>query len=292
MNTNARSLAKIPIRVGARQKTNERVPGWFLADESQMDQIRPSCSIGSDGSLSPADAGDGGVGPNPNLSRIGQICKLRWVALIALGQGVGRITSGSSRWSMGAIHRITGRLLFVTGASGVGKTSTLRLFEQHNPDILVRYFDSFVPCLEEMIEEYGSGEAWQRHKTIEWIGRIKHQALHHASVILDIQTRQTFVDEACDLAGISDYRIVLFDCADGAREQRLIARGHPELANSQMAAWASYLRAQALMRSDPIIDATGLTIEDAVNELKAIARQTFGSGTSARSRLRVVRRPP
>jgi dephospho-CoA kinase len=177
---------------------------------------------------------------------------------------------------MGAMRGTTGRLLFVTGASGVGKTTTLRLFEQDNPGILVRYFDGFVPRLEEMIEAYGSGEEWQRHKTIEWIGRIKDQALPHASIILDIQTRQIFVDEACDLAGISDYRIVLFDCADGAREQRLIARGHPELANSQMAAWASYLRAQALMRSDPIIDTTILTIEDAANELEAIARRTFG----------------
>jgi hypothetical protein len=155
------------------------------------------------------------------------------------------------------------QMLFVTGACGVGKTSTLRLFAQRRPDILVRYFDSVVPSLDVMINEYGSGEEWQRQKTIEWIGRIKVEFLSHAPVILDGQARQAFVDEACALAGIINFRIILFDCQDVVRECRLIARGHPELANIEMSNWATYLRDEASRRGDRVIDTTHLTVEEA-----------------------------
>jgi hypothetical protein len=86
--------------------------------------------------------------------------------------------------------RTTHQLLFVTGASGAGKTSTLKLFEQPRPDILVRYFDSVVPRLEDIIDEYGSGEEWQQQKTIEWIGQIKAESRGRAPVILDGQARR------------------------------------------------------------------------------------------------------
>jgi hypothetical protein len=61
------------------------------------------------------------------------------------------------------------RLLFVTGASGVGKTSTLRLLQQHRAHILVRCIDSSVPTRRVMLDECGSAEEWQRQKTIGWI---------------------------------------------------------------------------------------------------------------------------
>jgi hypothetical protein len=166
-----------------------------------------------------------------------------------------------------AVHQ----LLFVTGASGVGKTSTLTLFEQRRPDILVRYFDIVVPTLDVMINEYGSREEWQRQKTLEWIGRIKAESLSRAPVIVDGQARQAFVDEACALAGISDYRIILFHCEDVVRDWRLITRGQPELANSRMASWARYLRDEAIKRGDPIIDTTRLTVEEATELLGRIA---------------------
>jgi len=169
------------------------------------------------------------------------------------------------------------RLLFVTGASGVGKTSTLRLFEQRCPGILVRYFDGVVPPLEAMTKEYGSAEEWQRQTTVEWVARIKTEALSRAPVVLDGQARRAFVEEACGLAGLTDYRIILFDCEDSVRELRLIGRGQPELANSQMANWARYLRTQASMRGDPIIDTTRLTVKDAVNKLVALLSRFAGA---------------
>jgi hypothetical protein len=38
----------------------------------------------------------------------------------------------------------------------------------------------------------------------------------------------------------------LIDCARGVREARLAARGHPELANADMHAWAAYLRGRQM----------------------------------------------
>src|SRR5262249_44706322 len=107
-----------------------------------------------------------------------------------------------------------------------------------------------------------------RQMTIEWVKRINAEALEQAPVILDGQTRQSFIEEACRMEGLSDYKIILFHCNDRARDARVIARGHPELANSKMASWARHLRQWALDRGDAIIDTTALTIEEAVDELQ------------------------
>jgi hypothetical protein len=48
----------------------------------------------------------------------------------------------------------------------------------------------------------------------------------------------------------------------------VIARGHPELANSKMANWAKHLCQWALNRGDAIINTTTLTMEEAVDELQ------------------------
>lgn len=128
------------------------------------------------------------------------------------------------------------------------------------------------PPLAEMVKRYAGGEEWQRKKTLHWIRRIKAEDLGRAPVILDGQARQVFVEEGCSLARLSDYRIVLFDCEDAVREERLIERGQPQLANAQMMKWARYLRDYAERRGDPIIDTTRLTVEDAVSELLVIPR--------------------
>jgi hypothetical protein len=122
--------------------------------------------------------------------------------------------------------------------------------------------------VEEMVNKNVRGEEWQRQMTIEWVKRIKAESLDHAPVILDGQTRQSFIEEACRLEGLSDYKIVLFHCEDAVRDARVIARGHPELANSKMANWAKHLRQWALYRGDAVIDTTALTMEEAADELQ------------------------
>jgi RNase adaptor protein for sRNA GlmZ degradation len=161
------------------------------------------------------------------------------------------------------------RLYFVIGASGVGKTTAMKALEKRRPDIIFHHFDPIgVPPVEKMVKENLSGEEWQRQMTIEWVKRIKVESLYHAPVILDGQTRQSFIEEACRLEGLSDYKIILFHCEDAVRDHRVITRGHPELANSKTANWAKHLRQWALNRGDAIIDTTALTIEEAADELQ------------------------
>jgi adenylate kinase family enzyme len=161
------------------------------------------------------------------------------------------------------------RLYFVIGASGVGKTTATKALEKRRPDIVFRRFDPIgAPTVEQIVKKSVSGEEWQRQMTIEWVKRIKAESLDHAPVILDGQTRQSFIEEACRLEGLSDYKIVLFHCEDAVRDARVIARGHPELANSKMANWAKHLRQWAFNRGDAIIDTTALTMDAAADELQ------------------------
>ena len=160
------------------------------------------------------------------------------------------------------------RLYFLIGASGVGKTSSMKALGKRRPDLVFRHFDPIGAAPEEVVNKDASGEEWQRQMTIAWVKRIKAELLDHAPVILDGQTRQSFIEEACRLEGLSDYKIVLFHCEDSVRDARVIARGHPELANSKMANWAKYLRRWALDRGDVVIDTTALTMEEAADELE------------------------
>jgi len=66
------------------------------------------------------------------------------------------------------------RLVILIGASGSGKTTIARAIEHRYPDeVEVLYFDRIgVPPVEEMIAEYGSGEAWQRAKTLDWMAKL------------------------------------------------------------------------------------------------------------------------
>ena len=162
-------------------------------------------------------------------------------------------------------------LFFVIGASGAGKTATLKRLATRRPDIAFRYADTAgVPSQAAMIEAHGTVEAWQRHATVAWVRRIKAECVDAPSVMFDMQTRPSFIAEACASAGMSQYRIVLMHCADAVRNARLTARGQPELANSRMADWARFLRDEAARRRDTIIDTTDLTIEDAAHVLESI----------------------
>src|SRR5262249_21450229 len=91
-------------------------------------------------------------------------------------------------------------LYFLIGASGVGKTSALKVLEKRRPDIIFCHFDPIGAAPgEEMVK---TGEEWQRQLTIEWVKRIKAESLDHAPVVLDGQTRQSFIEEACRLEGL------------------------------------------------------------------------------------------
>jgi adenylate kinase family enzyme len=149
------------------------------------------------------------------------------------------------------------RLVVLTGASGSGKTTLAKaLAAQREPGLEVLFFDSIgVPSADQMISEFGSGEAWQRAKTIDWMKRIADIMRTGTSVVLEGQMRIGFIEEAVASAGISDARIILVDCNDDVRARRLRAdRAQPELANPTMTEWARFLRDEAQRRGHEILD--------------------------------------
>src|SRR3990167_1982709 len=95
------------------------------------------------------------------------------------------------------------KIYFIIGASGSGKTTTLKQFEKVLPKhCILIHFDSIgVPPFEEMEKEYGSIEEWQRIKTIDWVKKISEENLSSSNVIFDAQIRPSFIKEACDLYG-------------------------------------------------------------------------------------------
>jgi len=161
------------------------------------------------------------------------------------------------------------KIYFVIGSSGGGKTTAVKSIQEINPDSFQYcYFDSIgVPSPEEMIKKFGSGDNWQKTNTNYWVKKMKEESLNTKPAILDGQTRPLFIDEACKEHGITLYDVILFDCTDGVRKQRLVDRGHPELANDQMMNWAKYLREESLSRKYKVIDTTNLTKEESRDAL-------------------------
>ena len=163
-------------------------------------------------------------------------------------------------------------ILFVIGASGVGKTTAVEtLAERGLADVACFHFDSIgVPTLEEMSRAFGSTERWQEATTHEWIARLKGRS--ERFLILEGQTRPSFI--LAGLAGTRDTAgIVLLDCTPAVRSQRLRSeRQQPELDTSQMNQWAAYLRGQADALHLPVIDTTLLTANHVADELHERAR--------------------
>lgn len=154
------------------------------------------------------------------------------------------------------------KIYFVIGASGSGKTTTLKLFERTIPEnCTLLHFDSIgVPSFEEMKKEYGSIEEWQRIKTADWIKKIAEEKLSSSNIIFDAQIRPSFIKEACDLYGVN-YDVILFDCSDTERKKRLISRGHPELADKNMMNWSAFLRRECQKYHHKIINNNHITLE-------------------------------
>lgn len=111
-------------------------------------------------------------------------------------------------------------LYFLIGASGAGKTAVSKRLEgERDFAVQVFYFDTIgVPSIDEMWKQFGSGEEWQRVKTVEWVATLKDKWLSHGDTLLDSQTRPAFIREACKKHGIENYSIILLDCDTGTRK--------------------------------------------------------------------------
>ncbi|MBX5205975.1 AAA family ATPase [Rhizobium sp. NZLR1] len=159
------------------------------------------------------------------------------------------------------------------GASGSGKTTIARAIAERSLDnVDVLFFDALgVPSAEDMIREYGSGEAWQFAKTVEWMKRIAEITKSGRRVVFEGQTRLSFLAEGAVAAAWHDYVPILVDCDDTTRAARLtVDRGQPELANSDMMNWANYLRLEAQAHGCEILDTSVMSVEHAVSHVLSL----------------------
>lgn len=159
-------------------------------------------------------------------------------------------------------------LVVLTGASGSGKTTIAEAFARdHGRAVDVLRFDSIgVPATEEMIRDHGSPENWQRDMMIVWAERIAPVVAGGRPVLLEGQVRPSFIQSALASAGIGNFRIVLVDCSDEVRSQRLCGpRAQPELADTNMMNWAAFLRREG--QQAETLDTGRLSVSDAVSRL-------------------------
>ena len=159
-------------------------------------------------------------------------------------------------------------LVILIGASGSGKTTIARAIEhRYAEQVEVFYFDQVgVPSVEEMIAQYGSGEGWQRAKTLEWMAKLAQFARSGRKLLFEGQTRFPFLEEGASAAGGLAYFPILVDCDDKTRSKRLtIERKQPELADENMMNWARYLRREAKERGCEIINTSLLSVDEGVS---------------------------
>jgi RNase adaptor protein for sRNA GlmZ degradation len=176
------------------------------------------------------------------------------------------------------------RLLVVTGASGAGKTATVRALDARAvPGVRCFYFDSIgVPSAEVMERDYGGGERWQAAATAEWLARLSVLSDDVRVAVLDGQTRPSFVFDAAARAAIGRVHVVLLDSLSDVRAERLRGpRQQPGLANVRMDQWAAYLRGQADALKLAVIDTSRLTITEAAERLEQIVRRLIESDAPA-----------
>lgn len=162
-------------------------------------------------------------------------------------------------------------IFFLTGASGVGKTSLVAYLKENDSQQRFTYlhFDSIgIPNSEEM----GDPHAWQKRVTHEWIEKLIEQS-QEKPILFEGSTNMEFIDSGFVNQNFSHYQVILIDCSDEQMFDRLIhKRKQPELANEQMKNWRKYLRNQAIERNVPIIDTSNQPLEASAKQLQEIFR--------------------
>jgi ribose 1,5-bisphosphokinase PhnN len=154
---------------------------------------------------------------------------------------------------MSTVRSTMERILFVTGASGAGKTALVDALERRAlPGVSCWHFDSMgVPP--------GAGEAWQREATERWVDRLRVEPGRLA--VLDAQVRPSEALAAARRAAVPAAAL-LIDCTAELRADRLRGpRAQPELATERMFRWAAYLRGQADALQLPVIENNALLEE-------------------------------
>jgi len=176
---------------------------------------------------------------------------------------------------------MSGSIVILTGASGVGKTTLARTVQEANSSYEVFFFDSIGVPSAEVMATFGSGHqpggAWQRAMTLQWIERLAPIVKSGRSVLFEGQMRIAFILEALALHQVTHARIILVECNDAVRAARLTHdREQPELANESMAGWARYLHEEAVAAGCEILDTGATPLSEGVERI--VSNLTCPSG--------------
>lgn len=159
------------------------------------------------------------------------------------------------------------KVYFLTGASGVGKTTLLNQLVKtygNRSGWVFLHFDSIgVPSVEKMIEDYGSPSGWQEAMTYQWIDKILMDYADKDVVILEGQVNLDFIKKGFEKYAFKNYQSILVDCDEEEMAYRLThKRNQPELLNQDMRNWLKFLREQAQGQGVAIIDTSHLSPEE------------------------------
>jgi adenylate kinase family enzyme len=149
-------------------------------------------------------------------------------------------------------------ILFISGASGVGKTTVLQTLKQRDVNrryVFVHYDSIGIPTREEMIAEAGSLGNWQEITTHRWIKEISEKYQSTRVVIIEGQSNLDFISDAFRKNGVTRCATVLLDSDwDTVKDRLIIYRNQSHLVTDDMKNWLSYLRNQAQQRGIRIVD--------------------------------------
>ncbi len=162
-------------------------------------------------------------------------------------------------------------IIFITGASGVGKTTCVEYMETKYADGAYAYFhfDSIgVPSAEEMAKI----ENWQKQATYQWVEKLIDRHEEGKVLIMEGSTSMEYIKEAFSDNEFAEYKMVLITCKEEDMVSRLIhERNQPDLVTDDMKNWRRYLYNQGIENDAVIIDTSTSSIDESVDRLKAMA---------------------
>jgi dephospho-CoA kinase len=167
------------------------------------------------------------------------------------------------------------KIIWLTGASGVGKTTLLNnLKDKYSGNSAWEFlkFDSIgVPSQEEMVRDFGSGENWQKSKTFEWIEKMVKGFPDKELLVMDGQSNLEFIKEGFAKQNFTDYKTILVDCDQKTMIKRLVdERQQAWLASEDMKNWLKFLREQAAKLGVPIINTSSLNKDQTLLEFNKL----------------------